>query len=972
MSEIALDEVQRRAVYHEDGPLLILGAPGTGKTTVLEHRYLRLAAEPELAPHRVLFLCTNRSYSMQAKDRLARRLPHEAMIEIPLFTWHALAYHLVSRYYRVLGYEEPPVLLTAPEQWGTVRELLAGESRSDWPIWADRLLERGFVDEVADFCLRLQQRMMDPDELEPVADHRPGWGEVTAFFRRYRDHLRSRSRLDYAALLTEAVRLLDSDEEVASRLRTRFPRVLVDGGQEMSVAHRELALRLETSNIAVAGDPDSGIETFRGADPDWLFGFEAKLDGKRLVLPQCYRFGSPLHEAAEELISNNEPTYDHRRSEPASHPTSMQARLYPSVAEEVDAIARELRHIHLSQELPWQRMAVLVSNPIHLLGPLERALDRWEVPYQPMAAGRPLASEPVISSFFDLVRVALRLEGWLELLPNLLTSSLVGLDYPDRRRLERAAWQEGTTLDRLAETAPELDEFRRLCRIVRDNSGRADECFWQIYSESAYYRQLVERAASGSEDEASSELDALVALSHALSRFVERRHGRGSIVDYLSEAARADFAGDPWLPPTVGERGGRVALLSFHAAAGREWDVVVIAGCLDAWIPKGRRARGLFDPFALEIADPADREVEAISDDRRTFYVAATRGVQRVLFTVSPGPSGRGRPTRFLAELGIMPDQAAPPSDLPPLTYGELRSSLRRVLATATVPDEERVAAFLALSEVPGTDPAKWYGRWDWTEGAVPIAVRGDFKTSYSRLGVYENCGLQYVLESVLGLDPASTESMKFGSWIHSLLQAVHEGVINDVPTLRREYHALFDETVFPNQAIANQFLRDGEKMLEVFWKHEFKQGNLLTEFSFEVPYEDAVIRGRIDRIDRLGNTLKLTDYKTSRWAPSRVEAEKSLQLAIYFLAARLDERLKALGEPKVARLVYPGSTWSDGNPKELAQTADKADEVLEGLPGMITNVLDERFSPSPKANCYFCKMKPLCPIWPEGREVES
>ena len=72
----------------------------------------------------------------------------------------------------------------------------------------------------------------------------------------------------------------------------------------------------------------------------------------------------------------------------------------------------------------------------------------------------------------------------------------------------------------------------------------------------------------------------------------------------------------------------------------------MVAGCLDAWIPKGRRAQGLFDPLALEIADAADREVEAIAADRRTFYLAATRARRRVLFTVSHVVSGRGRPTR--------------------------------------------------------------------------------------------------------------------------------------------------------------------------------------------------------------------------------------------------------------------------------------------------------------------------------------
>lgn len=975
MTLLELDERQRRAVEHDGGPLLLLGGPGTGKTAVLEQRYLRLANTEGLAPHRILFLCTNRAYSREAKDRLVWLLPHEATVEIPVYTWHALAYHLVSRYYPRLGYREPPVLLTGPEQWGAVRELLAAEQRHAWPVWGERLIERGFIDEVADFCLRVEMRLLDEDALSALSEHRPEWREVVNFYFRYREYLQDESRLDYAGLIASAVRLLREDAEVSDALRRRFPHVLVDQGQETSLAQRELLSRLETSRMVVAGDPDSGIETFRGADPDWLFGFESIFGPHdRIVLDRSYRLGEPLLSRAGDLIENNGSESDHRPRGGAGHETSIESRLFSSAAEEVEAIARELRYLHLVQGVDWDEMAVLISQPRYLLDPLQRALDRWEVPYRAMSGERSLSSEPAVASFLDLVRVCTEQPGWQQALPNLLTSPLIGLDYSQRRRLERRAWQERRSLAELVDEAPEGAELRRLRQIVNQYAERADECFWQIYSASAHYQNLEKAASMDPADPANSDLDAMVAFSHGLGRFVERRHGRGSITEYLAEAARADFGGDPWLQTGRFDGASAVSLLSFHAAGGREWDTVVVCGCLDAWIPKGRRAQGLFDPFALEISDIADREVEAIADDRRTFYVAATRGRSRTLFTVSPGPSGRGRPTRFLSELGVSPEEIAAPIELPPLTYREMRADLRRRLATADVADEEKIAALITLAGVRGVDPTRWYGRWEWTEGAVPLAIPGEFKTSYSRLGVYDNCGLQYLLQSVLGLDPSTTESMKFGTWLHSLFQAVHDGLINDLPTMHLEYQRLFDETVFPNQAIAKQYRRDGERMLEAFWEYEFKQGeNVFTEIDFEFPYEGAILRGRIDRIDRIGGRyLKLTDYKTAKWAASKPEAEESLQLAIYHLAARTDEKLKELGEPLVARLVYPGSLWPSGEPKHPEQNADQAAAVLEGLPKLISEVMDEKFSPSPEADCFFCKMKPLCPMWPEGREVSA
>ena len=220
----------------------------------------------------------------------------------------------------------------------------------------------------------------------------------------------------------------------------------------------------------------------------------------------------------------------------------------------------------------------------------------------------------------------------------------------------------------LVEVVPETTELRALCSLVREYQDRADECFWQVWSASRHYRELARVALADEGDPANAAVDALVAFGHALGRFVERRHGRGTIFEFLSGAARADFGADPWLPPGRSPV-GRIAIVSFHGARGRQWHTVVVAGCLDAWIPKGRRAQGLFDPFSLEIEEAADREVEAIADDRRTFYVAATRASARTLFTVSPGPSGRGQPSRFLLELAGEAPVNGQAQDLPPLTF---------------------------------------------------------------------------------------------------------------------------------------------------------------------------------------------------------------------------------------------------------------------------------------------------------------
>jgi RecB family exonuclease len=325
-----------------------------------------------------------------------------------------------------------------------------------------------------------------------------------------------------------------------------------------------------------------------------------------------------------------------------------------------------------------------------------------------------------------------------------------------------------------------------------------------------------------------------------------------------------------------------------------------------------------------------------------------------------------------LIELAGQAPAIADLTELPPLNLSEFGARLRRTLSSDESTAAEKVAAVVGLSEIAGTDPDHWYGRRGWTPGTTPLVTEG-LRTSYSRLSIFENCGLQYVLQSVLGLDPSSTYSMKFGTWIHALFQAYHEEKIANAEGLRSEYERLFDSTIFPNSTIARQFHRDGLKMLEVFWKYEATTKNVIAERDFEFVHSGATLRGRIDRIDvKGGNTLILTDYKTAKWAPSYVEAQSSLQLAIYHLAAKMVPKLSQMGEPQLARLVYPGAYRSDGSYQVLTQNAEQAEKVIERLPEIIAGVLDEDFKPNPLADCHFCKMKPLCPLYPDGQELET
>jgi superfamily I DNA/RNA helicase len=1008
-----LDADQRRVVEHDAGALCVLGGPGTGKTSVLEERFVRLALAPESSPDRILFLVPNRAQKIELADRLTRRLlfdeGFEAIGDVPVYTWHGFAYYLVTRHYDLLGYSEPPVLLTSPEQWGEVRDALEAENEANWPHHRHLLRNRGFVDEVVDFCIRAEQRRLDDDQLDALAGARPAWIDIVRFFKKHRRRLRDKSRIDYPSLLADATELLANYEDIRGSIHGRFTHVLVDDAQELSIVQQRLLYFAAGfpepyepyRSLVVAADPDSAIETFRGAEPEWIDDFGKEFgDHESVTLRTCYRLAPSAGKKIGDLVARN--GHRNHRSTTFSGEADLVVRRFPSFAAEVDAIARHLRLAHLEQRVPYEDMAILLTSPRSMLPPLERALDTLEVPFSITAPDRPLGREPIVRAFNDLARFAFD-DGAAERVADLLRSPLIDLDDGTVRELERIARLQDTTLDRLLEDPSadgeavragrdeiaELLALRDLLRAKKD--APADEAFWVVWDRSRLCRDLRARARRSLEDPAHRDLDALVAFSRALGRFVERRRGRGTLLEYLDAMSRADFGSDPWLPPE--RSGGGVSVVSFHGAKGKEWAIVAVAGVVEGSIPKGRRATGLFDPYFLDETDPVQRWRRNEAEDRRVFHVAVSRATRLCIISTSPGPSRRGEPSRFIEELiGYVPDLEPQVDDAPPLTFAEAAATYRRSLGNLAAPSVERIAALAAIARTCELDPScmtarpsEWWWRWDWSEGAVPIRTQSSasddelapdkLRTSYSRIAVYDNCGLQYLCSVVLGLDPETSHNMAFGSVVHKVFEELETGVIPVEPAAA---YARFDELFegiagqFPNRAMARQFHRDGQLMIERYGTYLKPGGAAKAETKFKVDFNGNLITGRIDRIDKLGRNIVISDYKTSSSPIGWDEARQSLQLAIYYLAALNDPEIAALGEPTSMQLIYPKPPLSRNDVQKRCQTPEEAEVVLERLPTLIDGVMAEDFRPNPEADCTWCKFKPLCPLWSEGKELPA
>ena len=476
-----LDQAQQQVVDHEGGPLLVLAGPGTGKTTTIVAAVADRIERRGIAPERILVLTFSRKAAAELRERITARL-HRTTREPLAVTFHSYAYALARREF-VLAGDEPPRLLSAPEQLLEVRRMLRGEAQDGGARWPERLrpalATRGFAEEVRDLLLRAAERGLDGRGLRQLGKlrDRDDWMAAAAFLDRYaaRFDLAPVPAYDYAEIVRIAAALLGR-EETRQRERGAYDVVLVDEYQDSDPAQESLLMALagEGRELIAVGDPDQSIYAFRGADVRALTEFPERFrtaDGHPapvVALRACRRSG-PVLLAASRRVARRLPAApaaggpvpggpgSHRAlvPVPGAPPGEIRILVADSSTQEAALVADTLRRAHLADGVPWSSMAVLVRSATRQVPLLRRALTAANVPVTVAGDELPLADEPGTRPLLMLLRCALRPDELDEqTAAELLCGPLGGTDALGLRRLRRS-------LQLLADADPDPDPGNR-------------------------------------------------------------------------------------------------------------------------------------------------------------------------------------------------------------------------------------------------------------------------------------------------------------------------------------------------------------------------------------------------------------------------------------------------------------------------------------------------------------------------------
>jgi superfamily I DNA/RNA helicase/RecB family exonuclease len=948
------DGDQQRVLDHGDGALLATGGAGTGKSTVLRERFARLIEEGA-DPERVAFVAGSVSARDAARSALLTRLS-TSLPGLQVVTFHGLANRILRERFTELGYDEPPQVLGAAEQFAKVRELLANADPADWPAYGSLLQLRGFVDEVRQFLVRAQEEMRTPEDIAEAAERRglAGWQELARFLGEYQDVLDDLDVVDFGALLQRAAK-------VASEGPPLFDHLLVDDLQDTTLAAEAILKGLRAPDLVAAADPDAAVFTFQGMS--------------RLPLD---RFAETFPGMAAATLATNHRT-------PA--PPQIEAWVTPHASEEHAAVARELRRLHVEDGIAWSEMAVVVRRQGAHLGGLLRALDDARIPRAVPERGLSLTAEPATRPYV----LALR---WLvaddpqreELVEPLLTSDVVGLSPATARGLLRTARAEtgsiGGALDVDEWLTPEEAETVRAAREALAKASlfagmSVQDAFRVLWEELPCSRRLVE--AAGHEAEARRELDTVVTFANVVA---EADDGADKSVQGFLESLDAGEHG-PGHSAWERSRPDAVRVLTAHGTVGREFDAVLVTGVSEGNFPSVHRAEPMFDLAVLDrVITNAERNRERLEEERRLFDTVLARARKRVVLVCAdahPDADELSVRSRFVHERGLTWTHApAGPFD-EPVSVREASASWRHQLATPDLPAWRRLAALEGITAL-GVDPARWWFQHDWTDTGRPLHEQ--VRVSYSRLSNLEACELMHVLGDELGLGRPGGYHAWVGKTVHKLIEETERGEIAKEPRAMVEaLEARWRPQEFPSLAVSEAFRHLArEHMLRNWFETYGDKPALGIEQFFEFEFEGVLVIGYIDRI---GPSVKdgttITDFKTGK-SDNAGPPEDSLQLGIYYLAVQEAEELAAFKPVRVVELAFLRGNWKTTQIQFRKMPINPRDEeeyqarMRERLAALIARKKElnaaEVYHPNPYANCRFCDFRTLCPLYPEGQPV--
>jgi DNA helicase-2/ATP-dependent DNA helicase PcrA len=627
-----LNPVQREAVTHPGGPLLIVAGAGSGKTRVLTSRVAWLIKDQGVSPFEILAITFTNKAADEMKGRVAALVGPVAR-KMWVSTFHSACVRILRRDGHHLGYSSS----------FTIYDQADAERLTAYVLRDQNVDPKRFPPRNVHATISAAKNDLVSVDAYAARARGPFEKRIAEAYREYQRRLAEANAMDFDDLLVRTVELFRAHPQVLDYYQHRFAHVLVDEFQDTNGAQNELVVQLARvhRNICVVGDSDQSVYRFRGADIRNILEFEEKFpDATVVVLEQNYRSTSTILDAANAVIANNAMRRPKALWTEQVGGELIRRYFAEDEHEESAWVGREMQRLHESDNYRWGDMAVFYrTNAMSRV--LEEQLVRLKIPYR-VVGGTRFYDRREVKDALAYLRAVVNPSDEVSV-RRVVNVPKRGVGDTSLARLEAWATGRGRPFADALAKAEEAGVGGRALVGVNQLVGLLDELRALDASPSTMLEAVLARTGYASELRADGSIEAQGRLENLAELVGVAREYEETAVGEGREATVAEFLESVSLvadADQIPDDGSSVVLMTLHTAKGLEFPAVFLIGLEDGVFP---HLRSLGEPEELE-------------EERRLCYVGITRARERLYLSHAWSRSLFGStqynpPSRFLKEI---------------------------------------------------------------------------------------------------------------------------------------------------------------------------------------------------------------------------------------------------------------------------------------------------------------------------------
>lgn len=629
----SLNPVQQEAVYHTEGPLLILAGAGSGKTRVLTHRIAYLIDECQVNPWNILAITFTNKAAGEMRERVDQIVDFGAE-DIWVSTFHSTCVRILRRYIDRLGYDRSFTIYDGDDQKTVIKEVCK-KLNIDTKIYKERTLLSAISS--------AKDEMIGPKEYLLRSEGDYARQRIAQVYEEYQKRLRSNNALDFDDLLFKTVELFKTDAEVLNYYQDRFKYIMVDEYQDTNTVQFQFVslLAAKYRNLCVVGDDDQSIYKFRGANIHNILDFEKTFpDAKVIKLEQNYRSTKTILDAANGVIHHNQGRKDKTLWTDNEQGVPIALNQYQTEYEEAMGIVNDIAAKTERHEAEYKDFAVLYRTNAQSRVLEEKFVTR-NIPYRVVGGVNFYQRKEIkdILAYLKIINngqddVAVRRVVNVPKRGIGATTVTKAAEYADQWGISLyEAFKQVDGIPGLGRAAAKINGFVNLIQVFRTKAEYMSlaELYDEVLEDTGYLKELQAEQT----DEATTRIENLDELRNKIVAYEEETEqpSLNELLEQIALVADVD---------NMDDSDNKVILMTLHSAKGLEFPYVYLCGMED----------GLF-PSYMTIANDDPMEIE---EERRLCYVGITRAMKKLILSYAMcrmihGQTQYNKISRFVKEI---------------------------------------------------------------------------------------------------------------------------------------------------------------------------------------------------------------------------------------------------------------------------------------------------------------------------------